>query len=154
MKRNFPEARAVSAEDKVQLGRALINIAKENGMTLRPCAEGDFLEKYGADCGGCMTIAMYERAIGSRLIVPKSNLKQAREECACYLNADIGSYDTCRHYCRYCYANNDLEQVARNQRLHNPKSPLLIGELHPEDEIHPVKQRSWRDNQMSIFDFC
>ena len=153
VKRNFPEARAVSAEDKLILGKEIIRIASDCGMLVKPCAEGDFLGRYGADCSGCMTIDMYEKAIGSHLIAPKSKVQPARATCACYLGADIGAYDTCRHYCKYCYANNDLEQVARNKKLHDPTSPFLIGNYRPEDKIHDVTQKSWKDNQLSIFDY-
>ena len=153
VKRNFPEAAPVSAEDKVALGQKIIEIAKANDMVVKPCAEGDFLAKYGADCSGCMTVAMYEKAIGSRLIAPKSNVKPARADCACYLGADIGAYDTCRHFCKYCYANNDIEQVAKNKELHDVNSPFLIGNYRKDDIIHDVKQTSWIDNQMNLFDF-
>ncbi|MBR1623104.1 MAG: DUF1848 domain-containing protein [Pseudobutyrivibrio sp.] len=153
VKRNFPEARAVAADDKLILGKEIIKIASHCNMKVKPCAEGDFLERYGADCSGCMTIDMYEKAIESRLIAPKSKVQPARATCACYLGADIGAYDTCRHFCKYCYANNDLEQVARNKKLHDPTSPFLIGNYRPGDEIHDVEQKSWRDNQLSIFDF-
>ena len=63
VKRNFPEAERVAREDRIALGREIINIASACGMTVRPCAEGDELAPYGADCGGCMTIPDYERAI-------------------------------------------------------------------------------------------
>ncbi len=153
VKRNFPEAKAVSAEDKLYLGRKMIEIARAHGMVVRPCAEGDFLEKYGADCSGCMTLPVYEKAIGKHLVPQKSKVKSAREDCSCYLGADIGTYDTCRHFCRYCYANNDLIQVKNNQLLHNPKSPFLIGDYRQDDIIHDVEQKSWVDNQMDIFQF-
>jgi len=152
VKKNFPDAMAVSAEDKIRLGQEIIRIAKANNMVVKPCAEGDFLAKYGADCSGCMTVDMYEKAISAHLNVPKSNVKPARATCACYLGADIGAYDTCRHFCKYCYANNDLSQVRINEKLHDVNSPFLIGGFREGDEIHEANQKSWIDNQMSIFD--
>ena len=148
VKRNFPEAERVAREDRIALGREIINIASACGMTVRPCAEGDELAPYGADCGGCMTIPDYERAIGAKLIVPRR--KPAREACACYLSADIGAYDTCRHLCRYCYANASREAVARNTRLHDPSSPFLIGNYREDDRVHDVPQESWVDRQMRL----
>lgn len=121
-------------------------------MTIKPCGEGDELAEYGADCNGCMTLDVYEKAISCRLDAPKK--KNARTECACYLTGDIGQYDTCAHLCKYCYANNDLDNVRRNQRMHNPKSPLLVGEITEDDVIHDVAQKSWRNGQMTLFDFC
>ena len=151
VKRNFPEVKNVSREDKLFLGQEIIKIAGAHGMVVKPCGEGKFLERYGADCRGCMTIADYERAIGKKLDAPKT--KPSRSECACYLSGDIGAYDTCGHLCRYCYANNDAAQVAINMKNHDPDSPFLVGGYRPDDEIHDVPQKSWIDGQMSIFDY-
>jgi hypothetical protein len=38
-------------------------------------------------------------------------------------------------------------------RLHNPLSPLLIGEVTEEDIIKPAEQKSWREGQLDFFDF-
>ncbi|MCR4893569.1 MAG: DUF1848 domain-containing protein [Eubacteriales bacterium] len=150
VKRNFPEAREVPGEIRLSLGKKIIDIAAEHGMTVKPCAEGDELAKYGADCGGCMRISDYEKAIGRRLIVPKR--KGARAACACYLSCDIGAYDTCTHLCRYCYANADPERVRQHSRLHDPLSPFLIGNYREGDRIHDVDQKSWIDPRMSLIE--
>ena len=150
VKRNFPEVREVSREDQLYLGTKMIQIAKKYGMTVKPCAEGNMLEEYGADCSGCMTVATYETAIGNKLSVP--NQKTNRQECACYIACDIGAYDTCMHLCRYCYANNDPKMVERNLKLHDPKSPFLIGNYEEDDIIHDVPQKSWIERQLSLFD--
>ena len=117
VRRNFPEAREVPRELRLALGKKLIEIAAAHGMTVKPCAEGDELAAYGADCGGCMQIRDYEAAIGKRLNAPKR--KGARAACACYLSCDIGAYNSCKHLCRYCYANAEpakvLEPASRPQ---------------------------------------
>ena len=148
VRRNFPEAREVTKEQRLLLGRELIRIASAHGMTIRPCAEGDELAPYGADCGGCMRISDYEKAIGKSLRVPKK--KGARAECSCYLACDIGAYNTCRHLCRYCYANAEPEKVLALSRLHDPVSPFLIGTYMDGDKIHDVPQKSWIDGQMCL----
>ncbi|MER1993581.1 MAG: DUF1848 domain-containing protein [Eubacteriales bacterium] len=66
-KRNFPEARQVTAEQRFLLGKAFVEIGKQYGMTIRPCGEGNELASYGADCSGCMTKATYEQACISGL---------------------------------------------------------------------------------------
>lgn len=147
-RRNFPEARPVSREQRLMLGKSFAEICASCGMTLRPCAEGNELECFGADCAGCMTVPMYEQAIRCRLEVP--NKAPARKECACWLGGDIGAYNTCGHLCRYCYANYDAPTVKKNMRLHDPASPLLIGHLRPEDHVHEAKQESWKDYQLSL----
>ena len=117
-------------------------------MTVKPCAEGDELAAWGADCGGCMQLSDYEKAIGQMLHAPKK--KGARAECACYLSCDIGAYNTCRHLCKYCYANAEPAKVLAQSRLHDPESPFLIGNYMDGDRIHDVPQESWVSGQTSI----
>lgn len=149
--RNFREVRMITRTEKEQLGKALIEIAQNYGMRVRTCHEGCLLERYGADCNGCMTIPIYEKAIQKRLTVPA--FRPSREGCACYLSNDIGAYDTCMHLCRYCYANNQEMFVKQNYKKHNINSSLLIGEIGEKDIVIQAKQESWIDRQMSVFDF-
>ena len=142
-RKNFPEVQSVPNDEKLRLGKAFVEIASKYGMTVRPCAEGTALAQFGADCSGCMTVAMYEKALHKNMIVPR--FAPARKECACYLGCDIGSYNTCGHLCRYCYANYDAATVRHNMKLHDPESPLLIGHLLPDDEVHDAVQESWID---------
>ena len=150
VEKNFPQARAVSHQDKMTIGKAFIEIAGNYGMTIRPCAEGTDLAPYGADCSGCMTVKTYETALHNNLTVPKRGKNQRNGECACLLGTDIGAYDTCGHLCRYCYANTDPDLVKENMRKHDPKSPFLLGNLNPEDIIHEADQSSWIDRQMRL----
>lgn len=147
-RRNFPEVRAVAKEERLALGKALVETGRRYGMTVRPCAEGDELAVFGADCGGCMTVALYKQALGQRLKVPR--FQPARKECACWLGGDIGAYNTCGHLCRYCYANYDADTVRRNSAAHDPESPLLIGHLTPEDRVREARQESWIDPQIGM----
>lgn len=150
VERNMPAARAVPRNDRITIGRAFIDIAKEYGMTIRPCAEGNELAAYGADCSGCMTVKTFETAIHANLDVPKRKTNQRNGQCACLLGVDIGAYDTCGHLCKYCYANADAALVKENMRRHNPESPFLLGESMRGDVIHEAKQVSWIDGQMRL----
>lgn len=145
-KKNFPEVNTVSLEDQQLLGKEMIRIAGNYGMTVYPCCEGSHLEKYGADISGCLSQKMIEDLYGIHLLVPKG--KSAREECNCLLGSDIGAYNTCAHRCRYCYANYDQRSVVLNRSQHDDKSPLLIGYPEEEDIIKDVKQESWIDQQL------
>lgn len=148
--RNFPEVKSVPKEDRLRLGKEFVRIGARYGLNVKACAEGRELEPYGVDCDGCMTVELFEHAIGCELTVPKSKEKGVRAECACLLGSDIGAYNTCGHLCRYCYANYDAETVAANMWRHDPKSPLLIGKLHEEDVVKEAKQTSWKDGQMRL----
>lgn len=150
VRRNFPEVQEVGFEERIKLGKAMIAIANDYGMVIKPCAEGEELVPYGANCKGCMTIETYERAIHAKLNVPKN--QGARKECACYIASDIGAYNSCGHLCRYCYANSSIEEVKRNMQQHDSQSPLLIGHLEEGDIIHEAKQKSFLERQMTLFD--
>lgn len=149
VKRNFPQVRQVSAYQRIEIGKAFTEIGRRYGITVKACAEGTDLAKYGVDCAGCMTKETFETAIGCKLNVPKK--KSPRAACDCILGTDIGAYDTCGHLCRYCYANSNRENVRRNLKAHDPNSPFLLGKLHEGEEIHLAKQESWIENQLSLF---
>ena len=146
--RNFPQARMVNKEERLTIGKAFAEIGKKYSITIKACAEGDELSQYGIDCNGCLTQTVYEAALNTKLNMPKR--RGQRNECACFFGNDIGSYDTCKHLCKYCYANTNKKTVIRNSKLHNPKSPFLIGNHQPGDKIHEVRQESWIDNQLIL----
>lgn len=148
VKHNFPEAGTVSIQTQLFLTEAFVKIGKEYGMTIKPCGESKILETVGADCSGCMTKSTFETAIGQNLILPPN--PNNRRECACYITGDIGAYNTCGHFCRYCYANADRKAVIASMKRHDPKSPLLIGHLTPDDKISKPKQTSWIDPQLRL----
>ena len=148
VERNFPKAREVSKTDRIKLGKAFIEIASKYGMTIRPCAEGDDLAPYGADCSGCMTVNTFETALHAHLDVPKRKTNQRNGECACLLGVDIGAYDTCGHLCKYYYANSNAALVRANRKKHNPKSPFLLGNRMSGDVVHEAHQESWISNQL------
>lgn len=151
VKRNFPEVQAVPFHMQMSLTEAFVKIAKECGMTVKPCGESPELSSVGADCSGCMTQRVFETAVGQNLILPVN--PNNRKECACYITGDIGAYNTCRHFCRYCYANADRKAVIYAAGRHDPDSPLLIGHIEPGDKISQPRQVSWIDPQLRL-DFC
>ena len=151
VERNFPSAGEVSKADRIGIGKEFIRIGAKYGMTIRPCAEGDELAAYGADCSGCMTVNTFETALHAYLDVPKRKSNQRNGQCACLLGVDIGAYDTCGHLCKYCYANTNAAFVKENMRKHDPLSPFLLGKSMPGDVIHEAQQRSWIDRQLRLF---
>lgn len=148
-KRNFQGVREVSEKDRITLAKEFVRIGKQYGIEIRSCCEGTALAQYGVNVSGCMTKPVIERAIGTSLDMAKPQ-KAAREDCACLLGNDIGTYNTCGHGCLYCYANYDQKTVEQNMRQHDPKSPLLIGNVTADDEIREAKQVSFCSGQMRL----
>ena len=129
----------------------MVSIAKDNGMTLMSCAEDPGLAALGVDTNGCMAKGKIERAWGISLRIPASAGAEARKGCHCLLGHDIGDYNSCAHFCRYCYANYDREAVLENRKRHDPASPCLIGQIGPEDHITSARQGSWIEREISLF---
>lgn len=139
--KNFPQACMVEKEKRLKIGR-------QYDIIIKACAEGDELAPFGIDCNGCLTQEVYETALHTKLDMPK--IKGQRNECACFFGNDIGAYDTCRHFCKYCYANTDYRAVLSNSKLHNPDSPFLIGTHQAGDIMNYAVQESWVDNQLTL----
>jgi len=146
--KNFPEVKEVKKEERIALAKEFVRIGAKYHILIKSCAEGTELEPLGVDCSGCMTVPVFEKAIDCSLKAPK--VKGVRPECSCVAGNDIGAYNTCGHLCRYCYANYDAKDVIKNMKRHDPKSPLLLGQLYDEDVIHNAKQESWKDMQLRL----
>ena len=139
-KRNFPKAREVTKDERLKIGKEFARIGNENNIRIKTCVEGTELDKFGIDSSGCMTKEVIERVINKNLNIPKQKARNG--ECYCLLNNDIGEYNTCDHGCLYCYANSNKRLVKRNLKLHDPKSPILIGEIKEDDIIKEMNQKS------------
>ena len=44
------------------------------------------------------------------------------------------------HLCKYCYANAEPTVIFKQNKLHDPESPFLIGNYLEGDKIHEVVQ--------------
>ena len=44
-----------------------------------------------------------------------------------------------------------MKLVKRNQKLHNPDSPLLIGEVNESDVVKEINEPSYIDSQTRLF---
>ena len=149
--RHFPEVKEVAPSSQQQIASAFKEIADHYHIHLKTCLEDNAdLRALGIDVSGCATKETLEKAFHIHLPMP--SMPDARNGCHCLLGNDIGAYNTCAHGCRYCYANVDWQLVQENIRKHDPSSPLLIGHLHPDDEIREAKQKSFIDPQLSLFD--
>ena len=137
-------------EIQVELLQRFVEIAKEYGLYIDTCAEiGDF-HKIGVGHAHCIDRERIERIGGFKLNVDKDTNQRA--ECGCVASIDIGAYNTCKNGCLYCYANYSSNTVEKNFGMHNPKSPLLFGEIDSTDVIKERKVKSLINNQMNLFD--
>lgn len=120
----------LSSDDYKKIGLSFSKVAQENGQTVQTCCEKHNLVEYGFIKRDCLDFNLVYK------LTHKTNLKKWKERpCNCVEMVDIGVYNSCKHFCKYCYANYDERQVINNCKNHNPNSSLLIGNLNDGDII-------------------
>lgn len=107
------------------LAEKIAVIACANNIKVETCAEKIDLSDLGIEHGRCIDDRLIPELTGKNLKIGKDN--NQREFCGCVASVDIGEYNTCRHCCRYCYANISQKKLKNNHALHHSESPMLIG---------------------------
>lgn len=148
--RNMSEyqIKEIQFDMKIKIAQRFFEITEKYGIHIDTCAEGIDLNQFGISHAHCIDQQLFGKIIGYPLNIEKD--KNQREECGCIASIDIGTYNTCRNGCRYCYANYSANTVQRNSEAHNPKSPLLFGELGEKDKITVRTVKSCKDCRGSL----
>lgn len=122
----------LTEHDYEVIGKSFSASASKHNIKVHTCAEVRNLIEYGFIQDECMS-----KELALKLTGKKFKKWKARKNvpCNCVEMADIGVYNTCKHFCKYCYANFDEKAVKNNSSKHNPNSSLLIGELEEDDVI-------------------
>jgi DNA repair photolyase len=132
--------RTLTDEEILILSSEISKIAMEHGIILETCAEEIDLTSIGIIKGKCIDDELISKISNKNLIIGKD--KNQREICGCVASIDIGSYNTCKHNCIYCYANYDLNTVLKNSNEHDNHSALLCGSLLGDEKITERKMVS------------
>ena len=149
---NMPEIIPLAEEDKEKLLKGIGEISKKYNLYTQSCATNERYEKYGIHAAGCTTREILEQAHN----VVYKNVKGTgiRENCHCIPSRDIGAYNSCLSECKYCYANRKPEIPKNVIKLHDEKSPLLLGHLKEEDNLIDTKViRYIEPKQTTLFDY-
>ena len=129
--------RDFTENDYQEIGISFSESAKKHGMSVQTCFEERDLVEYGFKKGACVSHELAYQLTGKMY---KDWTVRQGKKCGCVQMADIGVYNSCPHFCRYCYAIYDDDQVKRNFKNHDPDSSLLIGRLK-EDDIIKVRRK-------------
>lgn len=131
--RNILNMRDFNEEDYKKIGLSFSKIASKYNMTVQTCSEEHNLVEYGFKKGECLSHELAFKLTG------KANFKnwnaRKEKECNCVQMVDIGVYNSCKHFCKYCYANYDEKKVDANFKKHDPNSSMLIGSLQYDDIV-------------------
>ena len=130
--RNILKYKTLTDNDYKLIGENFSKIALNNGMTVQTCFEDMNLVEYGLVKGECLSHELAYKLTGKSY---KSWTARKERKCNCVQMVDIGVYNSCKHFCKYCYANYNEKEVINNYKNHNPNSSLLIGELESDDII-------------------
>lgn len=131
--KNVLQYRKFTEEDYKIIGKNFSKIAKLNNMKVQTCFEERNLTEYGFTKGECLSHELAYRLTGKKYKSWKAR------KCNCVEMVDIGVYNSCKHFCKYCYANYDEKIVNNNFQNHDVNSSLLIGNLEMDDIIKTRK---------------
>ena len=125
--------KTLTKEDYKRIGENFARIAKDYHMTVQTCFEEVNLVEYGFIKEDCLSLELAKKITGKEK--HKKWKARAGGKCNCVEMVDIGAYNTCSHFCKYCYANYDEKQVEKNRKKHNKNSSLLIGTIEKDSVI-------------------
>ncbi len=128
--------REFTEKDYEIIGKNFSRIAKENSMTVQTCFENRNLVEYGFIKGECLSHELAYKLTGKKYKTWKA---RKGVNCNCVEMVDIGVYNSCKHFCKYCYANYDEKQVNNNFNSHFKDSSLLVGRIEKDDLIKERK---------------
>lgn len=116
-----------------EMAKRLNEIAVKHRIQMYSCCEDIDPDETGVRRGSCIDGGLISEIIGKPLKAAKD--KNQRSGCGCVESVDIGAYNTCGFGCIYCYANFSDASVKSSRLRHDPDSPLIIGNIEPQDRI-------------------
>lgn len=122
----------ITDEKAYQIAKAFVSITKKHHMSILTCAEKYDFSDLGFLREGCTS---NESLYQLTHVLKKYPRNTKRPLCNCLQTVDISAYNTCLHFCKYCYANYNEQEVKKHYAQHDPNSPLLIGHLHKNDIV-------------------
>lgn len=141
-------ARNFTEDERDYICKNIFKISNEFNIKPEICGEPRNYELFGIDKARCiddrllrrlfsadnelMAFLGKEKDLQTELFGTVQNKEEnqlrdpgQRENCNCILSRDIGMYNTCRHFCVYCYANISCAAVEDNLKNYSVESEGL-----------------------------
>jgi len=126
----------VSREEQWRIAQDFSHIAYTYDMPISACAEEEDFSSCGIPPSRCIDPVIIRQITGKNLLSGKD--RGQRPACRCMKSVDIGSYGTCRHGCRYCYASS---QAKKKHIDHDECSPMLEGKMKENDILQEIRNQ-------------
>lgn len=135
----------VSENQMLEFAFYLSNIASKYNINVESCCEKINLSSVGIEHGHCIDPELINLITGKQYDFKKD--KTQRHDCGCIESVDIGTYNTCKNGCIYCYANWKDNIIIQ----YDPKSPILCSEITKDDKISERIVKSCELLQAKLF---
>lgn len=120
--RNAPvELRDWSGDSRALVLSGIARLCRQWGIEAAVCADERDYRDLGVGRARCIDGALIRRVFGAdeklmSFLGGGGDRKDPgqRPACGCIISKDIGGYNTCRHFCAYCYANASADAVKRH----------------------------------------
>lgn len=132
----------VDFNEKMEIIESFKKIAKENEMEIQSCCE-DY-EDINLKKAPCISSELIKNVTGYDAKYIKDNGQ--RKGCLCFESVDIGTYDSCKNGCIYCYATKN----AAKAKSYDLKSPILCDEIRKGDIIKMRNSKRITDSQLKF----
>lgn len=126
-------ARIPDFAEACQLLSQISQVMATWNIPVETCSESADYSSFGVGVGKCIDDRLISKSRGVPFAVGKD--KSQRADCGCIPSIDIGTYNTCPHGCRYCYANFSDAAVQAAHAAYDPASPMLCDQLKPGDVV-------------------
>ncbi|WAM36190.1 DUF1848 domain-containing protein [Caldicellulosiruptor acetigenus] len=168
---NKINAKRLEQNDLYNLFSAIGSIGKKYNLSVETCAEDVPVEYLGLKKAHCVDGDLINDLRKEKGFQDKEYRKDnnQRKACGCVQSIDLGIFNTCKHFCVYCYANFSRNSIIKNAQKYDVNSPLLCSALDLEkDEIrirekdgskkleisHILEQDKNQERRISQLDFC
>ena len=135
--KNILKYKKLTDDDYKTIGQSFSKSARDHNMEVFTCFEDHNLIEYGFIKGDCLSHELAYQITGKKY---KNWTARKGKKCNCVEMVDIGSYNTCKHLCKYCYANYDEDAVYKNFAMHDKNSSILLGNIKKDDIIKQRKK--------------
>lgn len=142
------KAYGLSDAELMEFAQKLSGIARSDNIAVGSCAENIDLSRCGIVHNCCIDKNLIEDITGYKINVGKD--QNQRPECGCVESIEIGTYNTCKNGCIYCYANSGQDSVLKTNGLYDTASPILCSRLTGEDRVSRRKVKSLKEIQLSF----